>query len=517
MEPPMPLARARTRTDRLLDTIERAGNLIPHPTLLFVALAVAVLVLSALAARARIAVTHPLSGATVQVVDLLTADGLRRILTSAVTNFTGFAPLGVVLVAMLGIGVAERAGLIAALLARLVEAAPGRLLTLCVVLAAVLSSIAGDAGIVVLPPLAAITFQAAGRHPIAGLIATYVGVGAGFSANLLIGPSDALLAGISTEAVALVDPAYRVNAAGNWWFIIASTVLVTLFCSWITERVTEPRLGPWSPTGEQGPGAEAEPTARPEGRDRGLRAAGFVTGLLALLLLLGLVPTDGVLRDPATGSVLASPFMNGIVVVIALWAASAGIAYGYAVGTFRSAADVVEGMESTMRTLSVYLVLIFFAAQFVAWFDWTNLGVVLAVNGASTLQSLGLDALPLLVALVLLVALINLFLGSQSAKWAIMGPIFVPMFFLVGISPEATQMAYRIGDSCTNIITPLIPYLGLVVAIARRYEPRTGLGTLIAAMAPYSAALLVTWSGLLALWVLLDLPLGPGAPIQLPG
>ena len=209
--------------------------------------------------------------------------------------------------------------------------------------------------------------------------------------------------------------------------------------------------------------------------------------------------------------------MDGIVVVIASWAALAGIAYGFAAGSYRRAADVVEGMESTMRALAVYLVLIFFAAQFVAWFDWTNLGVVLAVKGASTLQSLGLEALPLLLALVALVAVINLFLGSQSAKWAIMGPVFVPMFYLVGVSPEATQMAYRIGDSCTNILTPLIPYLGLVVAIARRYEPRTGLGTLIATMAPYSAALLVTWSGLLALWVLLDLPLGPGAPIQLPG
>ena len=506
-----PAAPRRTTADRLLDGIERAGNAIPHPTILFVALAAGVLVASWLASLTDLSTLHPLTGERIDAVNLLSGDGLRRMLTGAVGNFTGFAPLGVVLVAMLGIGVAERAGLVSALLARLVRAAPPRLLTLCVVFAAVMSSIGGDAGIVVLPPLAAVTFAAAGRHPIAGLVATYVGVGAGFSANLLVGPSDALLAGISTEAVGLVDPTYRVTAAGNWWFIAASVVLVTGVCSWITDRVTEKRLGAWDGTSAD---VQAPPAAADEGR--GLRAAGAFTIGLAALLALGLVPEDGVLRDPATGSIVESPFMAGIVVVIALWAAGAGIAHGFAAGTYRSMTEVIEGMEDTMRTLSVYLVLIFFAAQFVAWFDWTRLGVILAVEGAAALQSLGTSSIALLLGLVALVAVINLFVGSQSAKWAIMGPVFVPMFYLLGISPEATQMAYRIGDSCTNVITPLIPYLGLVVAIARRYVPTTGIGTLIALMAPYSVALLVSWSGLLLLWALLGLPLGPGAPMFLP-
>jgi aminobenzoyl-glutamate transport protein len=503
-------APGRTTSARLLDAIERAGNAIPHPTLLFVALAVLVLVLSWVAALADLATLHPLTGERIEAVNLLSGEGLRRMLAGAVGNFTGFAPLGVVLVAMLGIGVAERAGLVAALLTRLVRAAPPRLLTVCVVFAAVMSSIGGDAGIVVLPPLAAITFAAAGRHPIAGLVATYVGVAAGFSANLLVGPSDALLAGISTEAVALVDPAYEVTAAGNWWFIAVSAVLVTLVCSWVTDHVTEHRLGTFE--GD----APSEAAATDDSDDgRGPRAAGIFTLTLGALLALGLVPADGVLRDPATGSIVSSPFMDGIVVVIAVWAAGAGIAHGFAAGTFRSMTEVIEGMEETMRSLAVYLVLIFFAAQFVAWFDWTRLGVILAVEGAAVLQSLGTSNVALLLSLVVLVAVINLFVGSQSAKWAIMGPVFVPMFYLVGVSPEATQMAYRIGDSCTNVITPLIPYLALVVAIARRYVPTTGIGTLIALMAPYSLALLVSWSALLLLWALTGLPLGPGASMTL--
>jgi aminobenzoyl-glutamate transport protein len=500
------------RLARVLDGIERVGNRLPHPALLFAWMALAVLVLSFLAALAGISAVHPVTGETITAVNLLSGDGLRRVLSGTVGNFTGFAPLGTVLVAMLGIGVAERSGLIDALLRRLVLAAPDRALTFFVVLAGVLSSLAADSGYVVLIPLAALVFRAAGRHPLAGIAAAFAGVSAGFSANLLIGPLDAILAGLSTEAAKIIDPAYEVTAAGNWWFIIVSTFLIAITASIVTDRVTEPRLGAASDDGD------VEAPARPEeaAESAGLRAAAIATVILLGLVLWAVVPESGVLRDPDTASVLRSPFISGIVVIIALWAAIAGIAFGRAAGTFSSGAEVIEGMERTMGTMAGYLVLMFFAAQFVAWFGWTNLGVILAITGAEGLRALDPGTLPLLLCFIVVTALINLFIGSASAKWAIMAPVFVPMLYLLGISPESTQMAYRIGDSVSNIVTPLMPYFALVVAFAQQYDRRAGIGTIIATMIPYSVALLLAWSGLLTVCVLFDLPLGPGASISLP-
>ena len=500
------------RLARVLDGIERIGNRLPHPALLFAWMAIGVLVLSFLAALAGVSAVHPVTGETITAVNLLSGDGLRRVLSGTVANFTGFAPLGTVLVAMLGIGVAERSGLIDALLRRLVLAAPDRALTFFVVLAGVLSSLAADSGYVVLIPLAALVFRAAGRHPLAGIAAAFAGVSAGFSANLLIGPLDAILAGLSTEAARIVDPAYEVTAAGNWWFIIVSTFLIAITAALVTDRITEPRLGPADED------AEVDAPERPEeaAESAGLRAAGITTIVLLGLVLWAVVPESGVLRNPDTGSVLRSPFISGIVVIIALWAAAAGIAFGRAAGTFSSGAEVIEGMERTMGTMAGYLVLMFFAAQFVAWFGWTNLGVILAITGAEGLRALDPGTLPLLLCFIVVTALINLFIGSASAKWAIMAPVFVPMLYLLGISPESTQMAYRIGDSVSNIVTPLMPYFALVVAFAQQYDRRAGIGTIIATMIPYSVALLLAWSGLLTFWVLADLPLGPGASISLP-
>jgi aminobenzoyl-glutamate transport protein len=497
----------------ILNGIEHLGNRLPHPALLFAYMAAGVLVLSAIGALAGVSAVHPTTGETIVAVNLLSGEGLRRILSGAVSNFTGFAPLGTVLVAMLGIGVAERAGLIDALLRRLVAAAPDRLLTFAVVFAGVLSSLGADSGYVVLIPLAALVFQAAGRHPIAGIAAAFAGVSAGFSANLLIGPLDAILAGLSQEAVTLVDPDYEVSVAGNWWFIIASTFLISAVGTFVTDRITEPRLGP----GEGGTGVAETERPTPEQESRGLRAAGLVTLILGAGILAALVPESGALRDPETGSVLRSPFISGIVVIIALWAAAAGYAYGRRAGVFRSAEGAIEGMERTMGTMAGYLVLMFFAAQFVAWFGWTNLGVILAIQGAEALQALDPGTLPLLIVFILLAAGINLFIGSASAKWAIMAPVFVPMLYLLGLTPEATQMAYRVGDSISNIITPLMPYLALVVAFVQQYDRRAGIGTVVATMLPYSIALLIAWTALLTVWVVFDIPLGPGTPISLPG
>jgi aminobenzoyl-glutamate transport protein len=500
------------RLTGILNRIERLGNRLPHPALLFAWMAFAVLVLSALASLVGVSAIHPVTGETITAVNLVSGDGLRRILAETVDNFTGFAPLGTVLVAMLGIGIAERSGLIDTLLRRLVLAAPPRLLTFCVVLAGVLSSLAADSGYVVLIPLAALVFRAAGRHPLAGIAAAFAGVSAGFSANLLIGPLDAILAGLSTEAVRLVDPTYEVSAAGNWWFIIVSTLLISITAAVVTERITEPRLGAMH-SGDTSP-APTRPDDAAE--SRGLRAAGIATIVLLGLILWGVAPESGVLRDPDTGSILRSPFISGIVVIIALWAAVCGIVFGRAAGTYANGTEVIDGMEQTMSTMAGYLVLMFFAAQFVAWFGWTNLGVILAITGADGLRAIDPGTLPLLLLFILVTATINLFIGSASAKWAIMAPVFVPMLFLLGIAPESTQMAYRIGDSVSNIVTPLMPYFALVVAFAQQYDRRAGIGTIIATMIPYSVALLIAWSGLLTVWVLFDLPLGPGVSIALP-
>lgn len=502
------MSEALTRSgklDRVLNAIERAGNRLPHPAMLFIYMALAVLLLSALCAWLGVAATHPVTGARIEAVNLISGAGIRRMLEGTVTNFTGFAPLGVVLVAMLGIGIAESSGLIGALLRRLVLAAPARFLTFIVALAGVLSSLAADSGYVVLIPLAGLVFLSAGRHPVAGIACAFAGVSAGFSANLLIGSLDALLSGLSTEAIRLIDPDYTVTPAANWWFIIASTVLLSGIIALITEFLTERRLPPVEGSGEGEAGVDAD------SERRGLRGAGIVTLVLLALILAGLVPQQGILRNPTTGGVLDSPFITGIVVVIALWAALCGIAYGRIVGRFRDSRDVIGGMEGTMATMAGYLVLMFFAAQFVAWFGWTNLGVITAVKGSEVLRALEPGPVMLLTLFILITAFINLFIGSASAKWAIMAPVFVPMLYLLGIAPEGTQMAYRIGDSVSNIITPLMPYFALVVAFVAKYDKRSGIGTIIATMLPYSVLLLLSWSLLLCVWLVLDLPLGPGA------
>lgn len=496
--------------NRTLNAIERAGNRLPHPAMLFIYMALAVLFLSALCAGFGVEAVHPVTGANIEAVNLLSGEGIRRMLEGTVTNFTGFAPLGVVLVAMLGIGIAETSGLIGALLRRLVLAAPARLLTFIVALAGILSSLAADSGYVVLIPLAALVFMSAGRHPVAGIACAFAAVSAGFSANLLIGPLDGLLAGLSTEAVRLVAPDYAVTPAANWWFIMVSTLLLAAIIALITELVTEKRLPP-----ADGPG-DAAAEVDVEQERRGLRGAGIATCILLALILIGLLPAQGVLRNPETGGVFDSPFIHGIVVVIAFWAALCGIVYGRMTGRFRSSSDVIVGMESTMATMAGYLVLMFFAAQFVAWFGWTNLGLITAILGSDILRALEPGPVLLLTLFILITFVINLFIGSASAKWAIMAPVFVPMLYLLGIAPEGTQMAYRIGDSVSNIITPLMPYFALVVAFVAKYDKRSGIGTIIATMLPYSLILLVTWTLLLCVWLLLGLPLGPGAYFLLP-
>jgi aminobenzoyl-glutamate transport protein len=495
---------------RVLDRVERLGNRLPDPATLFVLAAILTVVASDLAARAGVWVAHPGTGERVAAVSLLSRDGVRRMLTEMVRNFTAFPPLGIVLVVMIGIGVAERSGLIAAALRRLLAAAPAGALPAAIVFAGVNSSLAADAGYVVLIPLGAAVFASAGRHPLAGLAAAFAGVAGGFGANLLVTSLDPLLGGFTEAAAHLVDESYRVYPTANYYLMVFSTFVLTAIGAVVTTRVVEPRLGAWKGEAPD----ETRSTPDPARERAGLRAAGVVTLAVVALVAAMALPAHGVLRGPDGDT---KPFFEAVVPLLMLWFLAAGIGYGWRAGTIRSDRTVAAMMGETLATMGSYVVLAFFAAQFVAYFGWSNLGTIAAVEGAELLRSLGIAGIPLLVGFMVVTAALDLLIGSASAKWAIMAPVFVPMLMLLGYAPETTQAAYRIGDSVANVIAPLLPYFPIIVAFARRWEPDVGLGTLLAAMLPYSVAFFVAWTVVLIVWVTLDIPLGPGAPIAYSG
>lgn len=497
---------------KFLNVIEKTGNRLPHPVTLFFLLAVGVLVLSAVVSWLGISVEHPgKPGETVEVVNLLNGEGIHYIFTNLVPNFTGFKPLGVVLVTMLGIGVAEGSGLISAILRGFVMSVPKRFITLGLVFAGIMSSVASDAGYVVLPPLGAILFLALGRHPIAGLTAAFAGVSGGFSANLLLSGTDALLGEFTIMSAEIIDPAYAANMtiAMNYYFIAASVLVLTFVGAWVTERIVEPRLGEYQGTHTE----EMDKLTRTEikGIVWAFVAALVASVLFALLVLLPGAPLRGVEGDMP---IVKSPFMkDGLVPILAILFLIPGIVYGMVTKTIRSDKDVAKMMADTMSSMGMFIVLSFVIAQFVAFFTTSNLGLVLGVYGAEFLQSISLTGIPLLIIFILIAAFINLFIGSASAKWAIMAPVFVPIMMQLGYSPELTQMAYRVADSSTNIISPLMTYFAMVIAFAQKYDKKMGIGTLISVMFPYSMFFLLFWTITLIVWMLLGIDLGPGAPI----
>ncbi len=496
--------------DRFLSTVERVGNALPHPATLFFLFAMGVIVLSGVASLFDLEVIHPGTGEVIRPVNLMSVHGLHLILEKMVVNFTGFAPLGTVLVAMLGIGIAESSGLIGTALRLLVISAPKRLLTFVIVLSGIISNTASEVGYVLLVPLGAIIFLALGRHPIAGMAAAFAGVSGGYSANLFLGTIDPLLAGLSEEAARIIDPAYMVNAAANYYFMAVSTFFIAIAGTWATEKIVVPRLGEYK--GDEKPEEIRKLTADEK---RGLLYATIASLAFVIFLLWGVIPEGGYLRDAQTGSILHSPFMKGIVAFIFLSAALAGIAYGIGAKTYKSDNDVMKGMGKSMETLGIYIVLVFFAAQFVAYFKWTNLGLIVAIEGAAMLKASGLGDITLMLAFILLSGVINMFMGSASAKWAIMAPVFIPMFMLLGYSPELVQATYRIGDSVTNIISPMMSYFALIVAFMARYEKNAGIGTVISTMLPYTIIFTIVWSILLIIWLIFGLPLGPDAPLYI--
>lgn len=506
--PSTPTQESNGWVNKFLNIIEKTGNALPHPATLFAGLAALVVLLSWIISLFDPSVIHPGTGEEIHVVNLLSREGIGLILTKMVTNFTGFAPLGTVLVAMLGIGIAEGSGLIGTGLRLVVLKSPEKLLTFVVVFAGVISNTASEVGYVLLVPLAAVIFLAAGRHPLAGLAAAFAGVSGGYSANLLLGTVDPLLAGLSEEAARIIDPEYLVNPACNYYFMFISTFLIAALGTWTTEKIIIPKLGVY--TGEEKAGKIEQLNTVEK---RGLRYAGIACLIFTAVLLLGIVPEDGILRGE-NGDILKSPFMKGIVALIFIYGAIAGIAYGIGAKTFKNDSDVMKGMAKSMETLGSYIVLVFFAAQFVAYFKWTNIGLLTAINGAEFLKEIGLEGIPLMISFIFIAALINLVMGSASAKWAIMAPVFIPMFMMLGYSPEFTQLTYRIGDSVTNIISPMMSYFALIVAFIQKYDKKAGIGTVISTMLPYSVVFLIGWIVLLVIWMLFGLPIGPGAPLH---
>lgn len=487
--------------------------MLPDPITIFALIAALTLIVSWLGARLGWQALHPVDGSVIAAADLLAADNIRRLFTEAVRNFTGFAPLGTVLVAMLGIGVAEASGLIGVSMRALVMRAPRAWLTPAVVFVGILANLAADAGMVILPPIAALLYAAVGRHPLAGIAAAFAGVSCGFSANLLPNPLDVLLVGLSQSAVdsSKLLPGYQVQILGNWIFLAAATPLLTVIGTWVTDRVIEPRLGSW------GEGAPSEAAPVSPGEQRGLRwalAATLVTGAVVAALV---VPASAPLRAPdTTGIPSLKPFFDSMVVLISLLFFVPGLAYGIATGSIRSDRDVARMSGEVMASMGPFLVLAFIAGQVASWFAWSNLGALIAITGADALRAAGVGGAALLVALIGFAGGINLLMTSATAKWAILAPIFVPMFALLGFTPEATQVAFRIGDSCANVITPLMPYVPFVLATMRRYRPEAGVGQLITMMIPYSVLFVVSWTLLLLLFYALGLPIGPGVGFQLP-
>jgi aminobenzoyl-glutamate transport protein len=507
-------SRGGTRLERALAAVERAGNRLPDPAMLFVLMLAITWVVSFVLSQVSFDTIDPRSAEPLRIRNLLAGAELTRFTSEMVQTFVTFHPLGVVLVALLGIGVAEHVGFINAGLRALLAVTSRSLLTPMLILVAILSHVAADAGYVLVIPLGAVIFHAAGRHPLAGIAAAFAGVSGGFSASFLPVSLDPLLAGLTQQAARVVDPAIAINPLNNWFFTSASTLMIVGLGWWLTDRVVEPRLRRSAVVDGEVTGMLQLDRPSP-GERRGLVAA-LLTMLGGLLLLvLTSLPAGSAWRSSGGGLTAAdAPLMRSIVALIFLLFLLPAIAYGVAAGTVRSHRDIIAGMTKSMGSMSYYLVLIFFVSLFIAAFGQSNLGVLIAVEGGEALKALGLADAVTLLGIVAITASVNLFIGSASAKWALLAPILVPMLMQIGISPDLTQAAYRVGDSTTNIITPLMPYFPLVVVFCQKYVRQAGIGTVVALMVPYTLVFLLAWSVLLVVFIVFALPLGLGGSLE---
>lgn len=534
----------------ILDLIERVGNKVPHPAVLFLLLCVGMIVLSQvfylMGTSATYEVIKPapvlvepvdIAGSvgygetpvsppaqapdyevvteTVQAQGLLTTEGIRFLFTSFVRNFMGFTAMGIILIVMIGVGVAELSGLIASLIRKLVEVSSAGVLTYIIVGLGVISSIASDAGYLVLIPLGAAAFKSVGRHPLAGMAAAFAGVAGGFGVNVLITPTDAILTEITNEAIGLVDPASSIDITANLYFGIASSLVLTILLAIVTSRIVEKRLGAYDPS--VAPSDEEHPdepdsfaNITAEQDARGLKLSGI--GTLAVVAVVGLLTVlpDAPLRNPETGAIIgASPFMDSLIVIIALVFLGAGLGYGRGAGTLTGTTDVINAIQKSWSGLAGLLFLFLLIAQFIAYFNYSNLAQIAAVRMGDTIESMDVNTITLLLGVVFITAVVGIIMPQAIAKWALLAPIFIPLLMRLGIGPEAVLAAYRVGDSPVNIVTPIMAYFPLIVVFASRYDKRSGIGTVIALMIPYFLALTVVWTAFFALWYVAGLPWGP--------
>ncbi|AOT68970.1 AbgT family transporter [Geosporobacter ferrireducens] len=494
---------------RILDGVERAGNKLPHPFTLFILLCAAVIAISFIAARMELSVQHPTSGEEVIVKSLMSAEGIRYMILNMVKNFSDFAPLGLVLTMMLGVGMAEEAGLMTAFMKKFMVGASDRMLLISIFLVGICGNIASDAAAVIVPSIAGAIFYATKRNPLVGIAAGYAAACAGFSANLLIAGTDALLAGITEEAAKIIDPNITVNPTVNYYFMVASTLILTFAGVWVTNKYVIPLAGDYISKGTIKEDQNLEIT---KAEKTGLRKAGIVTLVYWGLMIISLIPKNSPLRSD-NGTIIPSPFISGIVPFIFLWFVIAGIAYGKAVGAIRSEADIPRLMANAMKGMAGYIVLVFVIAQFVNYFNWTNLGMVISVTLTKALSALNFTGLPMIIGVLIISTIINIFIGSGSAKWALLAPVFVPMFMMLDYSPSFAQLAYRIGDSTTNAITPLFPYFPILLGFMKKYDDSAGVGTAMSYILPYTLVFGAVWILQLIIWFLLALPLGPGSSI----
>jgi aminobenzoyl-glutamate transport protein len=508
------------RPGRFLNAVERIGNKLPDPAILFALLMALVAVLSWWMSGWSFSEIDPRSQKPIEVKNLLDPSALTALAAGMVSTFVNFPPLGVVLVAMLGLGVAEHSGFIQSALRALLSVTPRQLLTPALIAVGILSHVAVDAGYVLVIPLGAVMFYAAGRHPLAGIAAAFAGVSGGFSATFFIPSSlDPLLAGLtqasarlsaSPEAASLV-----INPLNNFYFTSTSALLIVLVGWFITDRIVEPRLRQTKVDADAADLPRLEALSALEKRSLWL-AVGSILLCAVLLWLSAWSPTSPWRAPDGQLTAAAAPLMKSIVALIFILFLVPGVVYGLAAGKFRSSGDVIQGMSKAMSGMGYYIVMAFFCAQFIYVFGQSNLGALLAIKGAAWLKEMQFPMSATLMGMVVLTALVNLLIGSASAKWALIGAVLVPMLMELGLSPDLVQAAYRVGDSTTNIITPLMPYFPLIVVFCQKYVKGAGIGTLLAMMLPYSVGLLVCWTiFLLAFWGL-GLPLGIGASYTFP-
>ncbi|MBU5467279.1 AbgT family transporter [Virgibacillus sp. MSJ-26] len=494
---------------RFLDIVERVGNRLPDPFILFVFLAFLMIIISWIFSMFDASVVHPGTGEDTPIKSLVSGEGVQFILTSMIENFTGFAPLGIVLAMMLGIGLTERVGLLDYTIRKTILKSPPVLITYTVVFVGILGNLASDAAIVLIPPLAAIVFYKIGRHPLAGLAAGYAGAGAGFTANLFVAGTDALLAGISTEAAAIIDDTITVTPVDNWFFNIVSVFVLTVVGGLITTRFIEPRLGKYEGEAVEEDNTEELPNAR----------KGFINALLAgivyiaLLVVVIFLPNSPLRNDD--GGIVPSPFLDGIVPIILIFFIIIGVSFGMTVGRIKSGKDISNYMADSIKEMGGYIVLVFAIAQFIAYFNWSNLGTWVAVNGADFLSSINFTGMGLIIGYIIFTALLNFLITSGSAKWAIEAPIFIPMFMQLGYHPAFTQVAYRVADSSTNIMTPLFPYMVIILSFMRKYDKNANIGTYMSLMIPYTVSFLITWIILIVIFYYTGIPFGPGISANL--